>query len=84
MTSSSQAITATARNSSPLARCIVLIETWPVAVSTCSSRTLKGSPCFLAAACARSSWACGPNEEAEFVRQHAGFRTAPRASADGL
>jgi hypothetical protein len=29
MISSSQAITATTRNSNPLARCIVLIETWP-------------------------------------------------------
>src|SRR3990172_6499079 len=44
MISSSQAITATARNSSPFARCMVLIETWPPAVSTCSSRILWGNP----------------------------------------
>ena len=34
-------MTATARNSNPLARCMVLIETWPLAVSTRSSRTVS-------------------------------------------
>src|SRR5260370_23645076 len=42
MISSSQAITATARNSRPLARCMVPIETWPLAVSTCSSIKANG------------------------------------------
>ena len=40
----SQAITATARNSNPLVRCIVAIEAFPCAVSTLSSRSLNGSP----------------------------------------
>ncbi len=35
---------ATARNSRPFARCMVPIETWPLAVSTRSSRTLKAIP----------------------------------------
>ena len=49
----SQAITATARNSRPLARCIVLTEIWPLTVSTCSSRTLNGIPASVTAARAR-------------------------------
>ena len=55
ITSSSQAITATARNSSPLAKCIVLIETCPLVVSTFSSRTLNGNPEFLTASRARGN-----------------------------
>jgi hypothetical protein len=53
--SSSQAITTTARNSKPLARCMVLIETCPWVVSTCSSRILKARPAAFTAARARSS-----------------------------
>src|SRR5262245_28411025 len=49
MISSSQAITATARNSRPLARCIVPIDTWPLTVSACSSRTLNAIPAPAAA-----------------------------------
>ena len=44
MTSSSQAITATARNSRPLAGCMLLIETWSWLVSMPSSKTLNGNP----------------------------------------
>jgi hypothetical protein len=50
ITSSSQAITTTARNSRPLARCMVLIETCPLVVSTCSSKILKVIPASLRAA----------------------------------
>ena len=57
ITSSSQAITTTARNSSPFARCMVLIETQPLLVSTCSSRILKVIPDTLTADSARSIWA---------------------------
>jgi len=55
--SSLQAITTTARNSRPLARCMVLIETCSLVVSKCSSRILKAMPASLKAARARSSCA---------------------------
>ena len=82
MISSSQAITTTARNSRPLARCIVLIETCPLAVSTCSSRILKRTPAAFTAARARSSCAARPDKHAEFVRHHARFRAFGNPIAD--
>lgn len=57
MTSSSQAITPTARNSSPFARCMVPTETLSGAMSMCSSRILCFIPAFSTAAAARSIWA---------------------------
>lgn len=55
MISSSQAITTTARNSSPLARCMVAIGIRPIFVSICSSRIAKKQPAASTAAWARSS-----------------------------
>jgi hypothetical protein len=53
--SSSQVITATARNSNPFAKCMVPIETLPLAVSTLSSSVLNATRSASAAACARLS-----------------------------
>jgi hypothetical protein len=44
------AIATTERNSRPFARCMVLIETPPVAASTFSSSNLKENPLFITAA----------------------------------
>src|SRR5271154_148071 len=52
-TSSSQAMTATARNSSPLARCIVLIATRPLVTSIWSVNSTTEAP--LAVTAARAS-----------------------------
>src|ERR1700722_15285178 len=55
MISSSQAITATARNSNPFAKCMVPIETGPLVVSTLSSRVVNAMRAASAAARARSN-----------------------------
>ena len=82
MISSSQAITATARNSRPLARCMVLIETWPLVVSTCSSRTLNGKPAAFDGGLRAIQLRVGADEHAELVRQHAGLCLLRDPAAD--
>ena len=80
MTSSSQAMTATARNSRPLARCMVLMETWPpvgldVLVEDLErqARCLDGRP---GAVELRGR----AHEHADLVRQRRPRSRAPRAS----
>ena len=80
MTSSSQAITATARNSSPLARCMVLIDRWPLTVSTCSSRILNGSTGLFRGGNGPVTLGRGADEQADLVRQDARPSLARRAS----
>ena len=70
ITSSSQAITTTARNSKPLARCMVPIETWPFVVSIFSSSIVNARP--LLKRSTRPIQLCrGSNEHAQFVGHYA-------------
>ena len=71
MTSSSQAITTTARNSSPLARCMVLIDTWPLAVSNLSSSTLRRSPAPSDRGASPAQFGRRTDEDADLVRHDA-------------
>ena len=47
------------------------IETWPLAVSTCSSRTLNAMPACLCGGLRAIQLRRGSNEDADLVRQHA-------------
>src|SRR5271165_6877034 len=82
MISSSQAMTTTARNSRPLARCMVLIETCPLAVSTRSSRILNERPAAFTAGARTIELRRRADKHSEFVRHHASFGALRNPIAD--
>lgn len=82
MTSSSQAITATARNSMPSARCMVASETWPAFGAALAVRTVAPQSGGFGCGPGARELDLGPDEDGDFAGTNLGGDSGSKPGGD--